>query len=332
VLRYWAGLGYYTRARHLHRAAKQIVAQHGGEFPRVPADALTLPGIGSYTAAAVLSIAYNAPLAVLDGNVARVLARLGTVRGDLRRPPTWRRLTGMANALLATNAPGDWNQAMMELGATVCTPRAPRCAECPVSNWCRARALGIADQIPAARQKPATVRIVLAAAVLLDPQGRTLVMRHHERDGHQHKNRGDAVLFSRLWQFPSIAQTIAETAAPRDLSLRLKTPLEKSLARHLARTIGITAAHLTPLETAKHAVTFRDIRLAPFLACVERLPDVPGARTPRLAEIEQLPISSATRKIAASVQAAVSGAAVRKSAKRALPVSRSLRRAAKSPS
>jgi hypothetical protein len=102
--------------------------------------------------------------------------------------------------------------------------------------------------------------------------------------------------------------------------------LEKSLARHLARTIGITGARLTPLETAKHAVTFRDIRLAPFLACVERLPDVPGAQTPRLADIARLPISSATRKIAAT---ALRNAAV---ANRALPVSRSPQRAAKSPS
>src|SRR6202030_2813961 len=112
VLRSWAGLGYYSRARHLHRAAKEIAARHGGEFPRRMEDALALPGIGDYTAAAVLSIAYGEPYAVLDGNVARVLARLGAVRGDLRRPRIWRRLAETAGRLLARHAPGDWNQAM----------------------------------------------------------------------------------------------------------------------------------------------------------------------------------------------------------------------------
>ena len=115
-----------------------------------------LPGIGRYTAAAVLSIAYGEPLAVLDGNVARVLARLGAVRGDLRAPALWRNLETTAQDAARPQAPGDWNQAMMELGATVCTPKSPRCGECPVAQWCRARKLGIAEQIPAARKKRAT--------------------------------------------------------------------------------------------------------------------------------------------------------------------------------
>ena len=121
--------------------------------------ALALPGVGQYTAAAVLSIAYGEPLAVLDGNVARVLVRLAAASGDVREPRLWRRLADAASGLLDAEAPGDWNQAMMELGATVCTPRTPRCAECPVAHWCRARALGIADSLPAARRKPKTVRV-----------------------------------------------------------------------------------------------------------------------------------------------------------------------------
>src|SRR5579862_5949790 len=131
VLRAWAGLGYYSRARNLHRAAKEISARHGGGFPRRLEDALALPGIGHYTAAAVLSIAYGEPHAVLDGNVARVLARLGAIRGDLRQPERWRKLAAAANVLLpaqaappiiapdgsspdgsvSTAAAGDWNQA-----------------------------------------------------------------------------------------------------------------------------------------------------------------------------------------------------------------------------
>src|SRR5271167_1163296 len=120
VLTNWAGLGYYSRARNLQRAAKEIVARHGGDFPHEYSEALKLPGIGRYTAAAVLSIAYDAPHAVLDGNVARVLARLGAVHGDLRAPAMWRKLEATAQELLAKKTSGDWNQAMMELGATVC--------------------------------------------------------------------------------------------------------------------------------------------------------------------------------------------------------------------
>jgi len=307
VLRYWAGLGYYRRARHLHRAAKQIVSRHGGEFPQGHAEALALPGIGNYTAAAVLSIAYNAPLAVVDGNVARVLARLGAVPGELRTPAVWRRLTAMAAALLSPEASGEWNQAMMELGATICTPQSPHCAACPVSDWCKARALGMANSLPAARKKPAKLHILLAAAVLLDPQGRTLLLRPpdgHKRSGDNRDALEHGVLFSRLWQFPAIALRVTPAARIRasyGSANRTVSNVARRLARHLEQTLGISASPLEPLATAKHAVTFRDIRLVPFLVRVPRLPAAPGARTLPIAEIDRLPVSSATRKIAASV-------------------------------
>jgi len=290
VLRRWSGLGYYSRARNLHRAAKQIVLEHSGEFPRELPQTLALPGVGQYTAAAVLSIAYGQPLAVLDGNVARVLVRLAAVRGEPREPQLWRRLADAASDLLPKDAPGDWNQAMMELGATVCTPRSPRCAECPVAPWCRARAQGIADSLPAPRSKHQTVRVTLAAAVLLDPRERTLLLR----------DESGGALFSRLWQFPALAAG----RNPR-----------QTLREHLAQSLGVPAARLEALAGARHAVTFRDVRLLPFLARVEQLPAVPSARTPLLAELDALPVSNATRKIAASALRAVQAAR--------LPVSRS---------
>src|SRR6266478_5925713 len=144
VLRLWSGLGYYSRARNLQRAAQEIVAKHGGIFPRDENDALALPGIGNYTAAAILSIAYGAKHAVLDGNVARVLARIFAVQGDLRDAKRWQSLQQSADALLDTKSPSDWNQAMMELGATLCTPQSPQCLLCPVTQFCQARKLGIA--------------------------------------------------------------------------------------------------------------------------------------------------------------------------------------------
>jgi len=275
ILSHWAGLGYYSRARNLHRAAQEIVARHGSVFPREYDAALALPGIGRYTAAAVLSIAYNEPHAVLDGNVARVLARLHAVRGDLRAPALWKRLETAAQELLVRNTPGDWNQAMMELGATVCVPKSPKCEECPVAQWCRARKLGIAGQLPEARKKRPPVRIALAAAVLIDPGGRTLLVR---QDG------GDGALFSRMWQFPAL-ETTAGAAS--------------KLARHLREKFGVkvTRGRMTKLKTVRHSVTFREIRLEPFLIRVAGLPEIAGARTPMLRRFGRLPISSVTRKI-----------------------------------
>ena len=176
VLRLWAGLGYYSRARNLQRAAQEIVEKHGGEFPRTAEDALALPGIGTYTAAAILSIAFGAKHAVLDGNVARVLARLEAIHGDLRQGDTLAIAASNRDALLDPESPSDWNQAMMELGAMVCTPKSPQCLLCPVAEFCRARQQGLTDIIPEKRKKRATEEIVLAAAVLLDSQGRTLLL------------------------------------------------------------------------------------------------------------------------------------------------------------
>lgn len=130
VLAAWSGLGYYRRARMLHQSAKELVRTHCGRFPQTAEALQTLPGIGRYTAAAIASIAFAEPVAVVDGNVERVLQRLTGI--DLTTPQTWQH----AQALLATSRPGDFNQAMMELGATVCVPRQPRCSTCPVRKWC----------------------------------------------------------------------------------------------------------------------------------------------------------------------------------------------------
>lgn len=280
VLKLWSGLGYYSRARNLHRAAKEIVAHHCGEFPRELEAALALPGIGRYTAAAVMSIAYDAPLAVLDGNVARVLARLGAIRGDLRAPGRWRELTATVQRILATRAAGDWNQALMELGETICTPQSPRCKQCPISRSCRALALGLTDEIPSPRKKRAPMNVKIAAAVLRDPRGRTILVR----DPGAH----DGVLFSRMWQFPAV-----EVA---------KHP-KAELAEHVRATLGIEAATLEALPEARHGVTFRNITLLPFLACVPHLPKRSRTRILPLDRLAQLAISSATRKVAAAAAA-----------------------------
>jgi A/G-specific adenine glycosylase len=275
VLSHWAGLGYYSRARNLHRAAQEIDARHDGRFPSEYDAALALPGIGRYTAAAVLSVAYDKPLAVLDGNVARVLARLGALRGDLRASALWQQLEATAQDLLARRTPGDWNQAMMELGATVCIPKSPKCGGCPVAQWCCARKLGIEEQLPDARKKRPATKITLVAAVLMDPRGRTLLVRQASNDG---------ALFSRMWQFPALETSV-------DASF--------SLTQHMREKFGVNVAdkEMIRLKTARHAVTFREIRLESFLIPVERLPQIAGARTPLLGRFGHVAVSSATRKI-----------------------------------
>jgi A/G-specific adenine glycosylase len=275
VLKFWSGLGYYSRARNLHRAAKLIVAQHDRQFPRTLDAALELPGIGTYTAAAVLSIAYDAPLAVLDGNVARVLARIKAIRGDLRAPKNWRTLTVAAQNLVASRAPGDWNQSLMEFGEVICTPQSPRCAECPVAHHCRAYAQGLADEIPAPRRKRAAVHMKIAAAILRDPHGRTLLI--------QDPGAHDTVLFSRMWQFPAV---------------EIKRHAQAELEAHLRATLAITEISLEELPAARHGVTFRNITLLPFLGNVPELPKLPRTRILPLKNVSKLPISSATRKIA----------------------------------
>jgi A/G-specific adenine glycosylase len=283
VLSHWAGLGYYSRARNLHRAAKEIAALPDGHFPREYDAALALPGIGPYTASAILSIAYDQPFAVLDGNVARVLARIGAARGDLRAPARWRKLEATAQRLLGGETPGDWNQGMMELGATVCTPKSPRCGECPVAQWCRARKLGLTQQIPESRKKRPTVQVTLAAAVLVDPRGRTLLVRQASSEG---------ALFSRMWQFPAL-ETQANAAS--DLAKYLRKEFGATISQ---RVKGPGNGQMIPLEPSRHAVTFRNIRLEPYLIHVARLPQIDAGRTPILKRLGNLPISNATRKIA----------------------------------
>jgi A/G-specific adenine glycosylase len=157
VLAAWSGLGYYSRARNLHRAARQIAAR--GAFPSSYEEIRALPGIGDYTAAAIASIGFGLPHAVVDGNVLRVIARYTAEPGDVGVTAVRKRLHAVAQSLLDTARPGDFNQAMMELGATVCLPREPQCLLCPVTRGCRARQLGQQREFPVKTRKPAIVRL-----------------------------------------------------------------------------------------------------------------------------------------------------------------------------
>ncbi|QYK43436.1 MAG: A/G-specific adenine glycosylase [Paracoccaceae bacterium] len=153
VMAEWAGLGYYARARNLLACARTVARDHGGRFPDTVAGLRGLPGIGPYTAAAIAAIAFDRPATVVDGNVERVIARLHAVETPLPRAKA--ELTRLAAALTPALRPGDHAQAMMDIGATICTPRRPACAICPLSTWCAARAAGIAADLPRKTPKPA---------------------------------------------------------------------------------------------------------------------------------------------------------------------------------
>ena len=174
VLAAWSGLGYYTRARSLHRAARELRERGLTTFPRDAEIAARLPGVGRYTLGAVLSIAYDLPYTALDANVVRVLSRLARLpRPDAQGAPH----DALADALLDRARPGDWNQALMELGETVCLPRAPRCEACPIADACEAHAHGVAHAHPPAKPRRATERVRVALLLLHDADGRVLLER-----------------------------------------------------------------------------------------------------------------------------------------------------------
>ncbi|MEZ4437291.1 MAG: A/G-specific adenine glycosylase [bacterium] len=208
VLSMWAGLGYYARARNLHRAAQQVALRHGGEVPADPAALAALAGFGRYTTGAVGSIAFGHRLPALDGNVVRVLCRLDRVVDDPKVPAVRERLWQRAAALADDARAGDVNQALMELGATVCTPRSPACLVCPLAAMCRARATGDAQKLPVKPRRPERPRFERVAALVRDAEGRIWLGRRPE-DG----------LLGGLWDLPAVEASGPDPFALRALGL-----------------------------------------------------------------------------------------------------------------
>jgi A/G-specific adenine glycosylase len=270
VLALWSGLGYYHRARNLRRGARHVVEKHRGRFPKTLEAALAIPGVGLYTASAILSIAYGLPLPVVDGNVRRVLARLLALRG-----PKWRTdapYYNRAEEVLDREAPGDWNQALMELGATVCTPRKPGCPACPLRTPCKARALGIQESLPETKVRREPVDVTVAAA-LVERKGRVLLVR-----------RAAGRLMGRMWEVP---QTSLESRGLPDLTREVEE-------RH-----GLRVVPGALVVEARHAITFRRIRAEGYRARLEGA--VPGDperfRWAGPDDIPSIPMSSLTRKL-----------------------------------
>lgn len=190
VLQAWAGLGYYSRARNLHACARQVVEHFGGRFPERETDLLSLPGVGPYTAAAIASIAFGARATPVDGNIERVVARLFAVREPL--PDAKRQLRDLAAGLTPDQRAGDFAQAMMDLGATVCTPKRPSCLVCPLQRSCEAHAIGVAAELPYRAAKPAKPVRRGIAFLAVSEDGKVLLRR-----------RPDTGLLARMQEVPS---------------------------------------------------------------------------------------------------------------------------------
>lgn len=239
VLAEWEGLGYYSRARNLHRAAQKVVAEFGGRLPRDVESLRRLPGIGRYTAGAIASIAFGADAAVLDGNVKRVLARVFDYRKDVKSAQGERELWEIAETLVPKGMAGDFNQAMMDLGATLCAPKAPDCARCPLLGLCAAQKLGVQEKRPVTKKKPPTPHYTVTAGIIRK-NGRVLIAQ-----------RPADKLLGGLWEFPGGKREPGESLA-------------ECLQRELREELGIEVAVGAQTQTLRHAYTHFKITLHVF--------------------------------------------------------------------
>lgn len=278
VVAAWSGLGYYTRARNLHAAASAIVLRHDGRFPSDPAAVAALPGFGPYTTGAVLSIAFGLKTPLVDGNVARVLARLFLVRGDAKSKATRDTLWSIAAELVAlSESASDWNQALMELGALVCSPRRPACLLCPVASRCRARMKGVEESLPEKSPRPASLAVASAFVVARRGEKVLLVRR-----------RDDEEVLPGLWEPPGIL--FWEGKGSPD-ARALESAVE---SRH-----GVTLRVRDRVAEVAHAITTRRLTAGVFAG--DAVSPVPrdGKRVRWVApkDFATLPLSSLAKKV-----------------------------------
>ena len=272
VLELWSGLGYYRRARHLHQAAQVIAQQFAGKFPEDYASLRSLPGIGDYTAKAVLSIALNQPYAVLDGNVARVVARLSCLRGNIHQPQFRNAAETELAGLLSRREPGNFNQALMELGQTICLPHGPRCSACPLAKWCGGYRSGNPEAFPLPRHRRPAESHYLAVALLR--RGKSVAMMLGLDDG----------LLSDLWNFPGAFG-------------RSPTEALESLHEKLRRFTRAPFTVGEPMAKFRHGITFRAIEGRVYPVETARVIRHASIKWFKLQRLPQAAISQLARKI-----------------------------------
>ncbi len=283
VLRLWEGLGYYRRAKQLHAAAKRIVERHGGEFPRSLAHVLDLPGVGRYTAGAILSIACDERLPIVEANTRRLYARLLAEPGATNAAAVQQRLWNFAEQLLPRRASGSFNQALMELGATVCTPRNPACQACPVAMHCAARAQGLQHEIPRAPAKLTFESVREVAVVVTKADGSVLIRRYQPGER-----------WAGLWDFVRFPLPGQSGDAP---DIHHPFALEPEVHRRTGWRVTLAAK---PLMRIKHGVTRFRITLDVYEATAneETLSPDRQQQWVNLTALESMPFSTTGRKIA----------------------------------
>ncbi len=230
VLKVWEGLGYYARARNLHKAAQVIVNELDGEIPLDYATFRKLPGVGDYSAAAVQSIAFNAPYAAVDGNIKRVVSRLFLMDAPINDAKSAKLFQGRADELLDPTVPGLFNQAMMELGATVCRPKSPTCLICPVNAFCEAFGTARQDEFPKRRERKPVPEHHIAVGVIY--RGDEVLITQRQFDG----------LLGGLWEFPGGQIADGETA-------------EDACVRQIAEVVNVSVGNIKYLARVRHAFT-----------------------------------------------------------------------------
>lgn len=262
VLKLWSGLGYYSRARNLHRAAKYVMKEFGGKVPSSPEELQTLPGVGRYTAGAIASIAFGRRVPVLDGNVIRVLSRLYALAMDPKSVEGRKIFWQKAQGVLPSKNCGDFNQALMELGATLCTPENPLCPLCPVTAFCKAREKGDPEAYPHGKKKTVYEDRILTAAIV-ERDGKILLVK-----------RPDKGLLKGFWEFPMVEGPPSE----------------------LVQQWSLQALH--PLPLVRHSVLNRRLKITPLVCQMtqEKVLDIPH-RWILPSEITDLPTSSMNKKI-----------------------------------
>lgn len=293
VLKLWEGLGYYARARHLHAAARRVMADYGGQLPKGVEELRALPGIGAYAAGAIASLAFGQRAPAVDGNARRVLSRLFAIDTDPRQPATQKQLWALAEAILKTlpeARAGLFNEGLMELGATLCTPQVPNCVACPLADFCQARQRGRQTELPVRVPRRRVPHYVVTAAVIREDgdRGRVLIARRALDD-----------MLGGLWEFPGGKCSRGE-------------PLPDCLRREIREELGVEIEVGEQLTVVRHAYTHFSITLHAFACRLlrgrPRAIDCADWRWVALEELERFAFSSADHKIIAALHARPSSA------------------------
>jgi A/G-specific adenine glycosylase len=285
VLKAWEGLGYYRRARQLQAAARMIVRDHSGKIPPDSQGLRALPGVGRYMAGAILSFAFDQAAPILEANSQRVLARLLAFPDELQRSQSRQGLWEAAERLVPERGAGDFNQALMDLGATICTPRSPSCLICPLAQLCKARHTGLQDTIPVIAPRPKPLAVTEACA-LVAHRGNLLVVQ-----------RGEGGLWARFWEFPTVN---LEGADPAGRASGGRVALELGIER----ATGVRAELGPEIRTLNYSVTRHRVTLRVHLArrlggALRPGPEFSEARWVPASELGSLALNSPARKLAA---------------------------------